>query len=93
MTLKAEQFQKWSQNSSMKMDSKYLQIEFMELRYLINVIYGSTWKKNIFFRFSEFYNDDKALLDYNCPKKEDFIKKGIGKCYSKAEQLFNMNRL
>ena len=33
------------------------------------------------FRFSEFYNDDKNLLDYNCPKKEDFIKKGIGKSY------------
>ena len=48
-------------------------------------------EKNFFFRFSEFYNDDKALLDYNCPKKEDFIKKGIGKCYSKAERLFNIN--
>ena len=31
------------------------------------------------FRFSEFYDEDKNLLDYNCPKKEDFIKKGIGK--------------
>ena len=29
--------------------------------------------------FSEFYDDDKNLIDYNCPKKEDFIKKGIGK--------------
>ena len=48
-------------------------------------------ENNFFFRFSEFYNDDKNLLDYNCPKKEDFIKKGIGKCYSKAERLFNIN--
>ena len=47
-------------------------------------------KKHYFLRFSEFYNDDKNLLDYNCPKKEDFIKKGIGKCYSKAERLFNI---
>ena len=31
-----------------------------------------------FIIFSEFYDDDKNLIDYNCPKKEDFIKKGIG---------------
>ena len=31
------------------------------------------------FYFSEFYDDDTNLLDYNCSKKEDFIKKGIGK--------------
>ena len=32
-----------------------------------------------FLASSEFYKDDKNLLDYNCPKKEDFIRKGIGK--------------
>ena len=89
MILRAEQLQKWSRNSSMKMDSKFLQIKLMEFRYICLILNKShLWvdiKKNFFFlRFSEFYNDDKNLLDYNCPKKEDFIKKGIGKCYSKA---------
>merc|ERR1711997_1326338 len=34
----------------------------------------------------EFYDDDKNLIDYNCPKKEDFIKKGIVRCRQKTKE-------
>ena len=29
--------------------------------------------------YSEFLHDTKNVHPYNCPKKEDFIKKGVGK--------------
>ena len=32
--------------------------------------------------FSEFLKNDKNLFPYNCEKKEDFIKKGIGESKS-----------
>ena len=63
----------------MKMDSKY-RIDRYRLSCILAKFQSSHGIRFYihFIIFSEFYDDDKNLIDYNCPKKEDFIKKGIG---------------